>query len=344
MNEWKGAGMSIKVISPGLLCTIQDAGRHQYKKDGIITSGAMDLDACKIANLLTGNNMEEACLEICMKGPELYFENSYLIALSGADLSPMLDGVAVKMWRPIWVPKGSTLSFGAPRSGCFTYLAVAGGFNIPKVLESYSTYLAARFGGYKGRALMKNDVLECNTAKEILPLLNSIYRLGSGNHVVEAHWAPDPQLLPAYDENPVIRFIRGPEWQLFSKASQDALLNEPFKVSARSNRMGYQLQGPELSLSRPAEILSSAVTFGTVQVPGSGNPIILTADHQTTGGYPRIANVISADFSPLVQTQAGKNIYFKETTLADAHQLLSEQGNKLELLRMAIHLKLNQPV
>ncbi len=334
--------MSIRVVSPGLLSTIQDTGRHGYRKDGIIASGAMDLNAYRIANLLTGNNQVDACLEMCLTGATLSFETSHLIALTGADLSPTLDGTPVKMWRPIWVPKGSVLSFGAPRSGCFTYLAIAGGFDIPKVLKSYTTCLAAGFGGFKGRALLKNDLLECKIATELLPLLNSIHHLGSGHSVVEAHWAPDPMLLPVYDDNPVIRIIRGPEWNLFNRWSQEALLGQPFVVSAQSNRMGYRLQGPALSLATPAELLSGAVTFGTVQVPASGNPIILTADHQTTGGYPRIANVVSADFSPLVQTQSGKFIYFKEVTLAEAQQLLYEQESRLEKLKMAIYLKLNQ--
>ncbi|AHM63559.1 Urea amidolyase protein [Flammeovirgaceae bacterium 311] len=334
--------MSVKILSPGLLSTIQDAGRSGYRKEGIIASGAMDLYAHRIANLLVGNEEEEASIEICMSGLSLQFEASHLVAITGADLSPAVDGISVKMWRPVWIPKGSILSFGAPASGCFAYLAIAGSFDVPEVLGSYATYLAAGLGGYRGRPLQTDDLLECKKATELLPLLNSLKHLGSGHSVVEAPWAPDTQLLPEYQENPVIRVIRGLEWELFNKESLQIFLAEPFRVTAHSNRMGYRLQGPSLSLATQAELLSSAVSFGTVQVPASGDPIVLAADHQTTGGYPRIANVISADFSSLVQTQAGKKIYFKEVTLAQAHQLLFEQQNKLVQLKLAIQIKLNQ--
>ncbi|MFD2248183.1 biotin-dependent carboxyltransferase family protein [Pontibacter ruber] len=334
--------MSIKVLKPGLLTTIQDTGRYGYQKEGIIVSGSMDKVALRIANLLVGNEQQAAALEITLLGPSLYFEADHLIAITGADLSPGIDGEPVKLWRPILVKKGGTLSFRAPVLGCRAYVAVAGSFDVSKVMGSYATYLRAGLGGFQGRALQTGDVISCKGANEKTAayIQELSAGIGQSNHK-QASWAPGAELYPAYEENPSIRAIKGPEYDLFTVSSQEYLWSEKFQVTTESDRMGYRLQSEQLSLTDSQELISSAVTFGTVQVPAEGQPIVLMADHQTTGGYPRIAQVITADLPKLAQVQPGKHIRFEEVSLEKAQQLYIEQEQKIEQLAWAIRTKIN---
>ena len=331
--------MSLEILSPGLLSTVQDLGRRGYQKEGIIVSGAMDAFALRTANLLVGNLDKAAGIEITLMGPQIRFTADHLISITGADLSPTVDGKPLKMWRPVRVPKGSTLSFGKPVRGCRAYLAVAGSFELPPVLGSLSTYLRAGLGGMAGRALQAGDVIPCQHPPEASGLI--FPELGkSADTFKAATWSPDPALYAPQDEDPaVIRVIKGPEYELFSAKSREYLWGEKFQVTPQSDRMGYRLQGVKLRLAEEKELLSSAVSFGTVQVPAEGHPIVLMADHQTTGGYPRIAQVISADFSSMAQLVPGKKIRFREVTLEEAHQLYFEQEQKIEQIKRAIELK-----
>lgn len=334
--------MGINVLKPGLLTTIQDTGRYGYQKEGIMVSGAMDKIAIRAANLLTGNEQNLPALEITLLGPTLYFEADYLIAITGADLSPSINGAPVKLWRPTLVKQGSTLAFGAPRRGCRSYMAVAGGFDVPKVMGSYATYLRAGLGGFKGRALQTGDKLTCSKPGDNSELYwQQLHESISKNNYTQTTWAPAPELYPSYEDSPVIRAVKGPEYELFTTGSHDYLWTEKFMVTTTSDRMGYRLQGMPLSLTENKELLSTAVTFGTVQVPAQGQPIVLMADHQTTGGYPRIAQVITADLSLLAQVQPGKFISFEEVTLEKAQQLYIEQEQKIEQLEWAIRFKIN---
>ena len=335
--------MGIKVLKPGLLTTIQDTGRYGYQKEGIIVSGAMDTIAIRMANLLAGNLQTAPALEITLLGPELYFEEDHLIAITGAALSPSINGEAVKLWRPIWVTRGSILHFGAPLLGCRAYLAVAGGFTIEKVLGSYATYLRAGLGGLQGRALQAGDVLPYNSIEDTTNLyLQKLQTAFKAENHQQVSWLPAPKLHPPYEENPVLRAIKGPEYDLFNESSQNYLWSEPFLVTTASDRMGYRLQSSEpLLLTGHAELLSSAVTFGTVQVPAEGQAIVLMADHQTTGGYARIAQVITADLPRLAQVQPGRHIRFEEVPLEKAQQLYIEQEQKIEQLAWALQIKTN---
>lgn len=337
--------MSFSILSPGLLTTVQDTGRWGYQKEGIIVSGAMDLRALRIANLLVGNPENSAAVEISHIGPTIKFTADHLISITGADLSPTINKVPVKLWRPIFVRKDSILAFGAPRSGSFAYLAVAGSFDVPAVMGSSATYLKAGFGGFEGKSLQAGDLLPCKGPAE-----GTVYNFkessGSQQHsfFVQARWFSDPSLYLSPEATPAIRFIKGPEWELFSQSSQNYFLEEEFKLSPQSDRMGFRLTGPLLSLATAAELLSSAVTFGTVQVPASGNPIILMADRQTTGGYPRIAQVITTDLSKLAQLPTGKTIRFKEIPLQQAQHLLIAQERQLHSLKRALRFKLSSAV
>jgi antagonist of KipI len=332
--------MSLEILKPGLLTTIQDTGRYGHQKEGIIVSGAMDTFALRVANLLVGNPQHQAALEITLTGPAIRFTEDQLISLTGADLSPAIDGERLKMWRPLFVRQGSTLVFNEPRSGCRTYLAVSGGFAIPEVMGSYATYLKAGIGGFKGRALQTGDLIPCQSATSNgRALFEMAAAPAQGQGHVSTKWTPDPQLYPNYQASPTIRAIKGPEYELFSETAKEQIWTERFQVSVQSDRMGYRLQGVSLYLAEQAELISSAVTFGTVQVPPEGQPVVLMADHQTTGGYPRIAQVISADLPILAQVVPGQTIRLQEVSLEEAQQLYMSQEQHIEQLERAIHLK-----
>jgi antagonist of KipI len=314
--------MGIKVIRPGLLTTVQDLGRIGYRKDGINTCGAMDRLALQIGNLLLGNKEEEAGLECTLLGPKLRFEEGQLIALTGGDLSADVDGVSVKMWRPLFVNKGSVLSFGPAKNGCRSYLTVFGGFDLPEVLGSKSTYLKAGFGGLDGRALQIGDTLR----------FNKIF----GNVKQAFNWSLDIRCYPDL-ANSEIRVLKGPEFDWFT--DPDMLFNAPYVITKESDRMGYRLQGPILSVKTPREVLSTAVSYGTLQVTGNGSGILLMADHQTTGGYPRIVQVISADLVKLAQMKAGAQINFKLVKLTDARDALLIREQQLKQLKQTVTFK-----
>ncbi len=331
------SGMSLSILRPGLLTTVQDLGRHGYQQDGIIVSGAMDATALRVANLLVGNPETTAGLEITLLGPKIRFETDCLVALTGAHLSPTLNGQPVGLNRPVWVAAGTELAFGRALAGSRAYLAVAGGFALAPVLGSQSTYLRAGFGGFQGRALQAGDVLSVGQFSAIgEKLRQQLAQRLSHSSWVPARWTPGPALCPTPHPNPVIRAVRGPEYELFSEASQRAFWHEPFTVTPEADRMGYRLHGPALARPIETELLSSAVTFGTVQVPAGGQAIVLMADRQTIGGYPRLAQVITADLSALAQVRPGARIQFAEVSLAEAQALYLAQERQLRGLRRGI--------
>ena len=340
--------MHIKILKPGLLTTVQDTGRFGHRQEGIILSGAMDGLALRIANLLVGNLEDEAALEITLIGPKILFEADCLVALTGADLSPCINNIPVKLWRPIFVSAGSVLAFGKPRVGCRSYLAFAGGLNIPKILDSYATYLRAGFGGLQGQALQTDDCISINKPPlKIQSLLSALRKKSALNGFAEANWTLNASFYPTLLPNPIVRGIKGPEFEWFTPESQKAFWEEIFQVTPQSDRMGYGLQGPELLRHNQKELLSTAVSFGTVQVPNNGNPMLLMADHQTTGGYPRLAQIISADFSVLAQVKPGEAIRFKEISLPKAQKLFLHQERNMERLKNTLSLKFkyyNEPL
>jgi antagonist of KipI len=334
--------MSLNILKPGLLTTVQDTGRFGYRKDGIIVSGAMDNLALRIANLLVGNPESAATLEITLTGPEILFEADYLVALTGANLNPSINGEPVKMWRPVLIKKGSRLNFGKTATGCRTYLGVSGSFDIPKILGSYSTYLRAVIGGLHGKALQAGDSLAGNQPTALVEKLSKkLDKRAQATGFGEAPWTLTPFFYPELSRHPIIRAIKGPEFGWFAPDAQNSFWEEPFSVTPQSDRMGYRLQGPELLQLNTKELLSTGVTFGTVQVPAQGNPLVLMADHQTTGGYPRLAQVITADFSGLAQVRPGEFIRFKEISLPEAQHLLITQEKRIAQLKQLLRLKFN---
>jgi antagonist of KipI len=336
------SGMSLSVLRPGLLSTVQDLGRPGYQADGVVVSGAMDAGALRVANLLVGNTEDAAGLEITLQGPRIRFEADHLIALSGAHLSPTLNGRPVGLHRPVWVAAGTELAFGTPVAGCRAYLAVAGGVAVPAVLGSRATYLRAGFGGLHGRALQAGDVLPTAPPTPLgRQLMATLVPPAPPETWAQAPWAPGPALCPRPLPSPTVRAVAGPEYEQFTPASQRAFWQEPCTVRPEADRMGYRLQGPALERRTRAELLSSAVTFGTVQVPDGGQPIVLMADHQTTGGYPRLAQAITADFSVLAQLRPGQQLWFQQVSLAEAQALYLARERQLRALRQGIALRVN---
>ena len=305
--------MSMVVIKPGMLSSFQDAGRHGHQPLGISVVGAMDQRAHRLANILVGNDAQTASLEITLTGPTLKFKEPCCIALSGADLSATLNGQTVALNRPLIVRPQDELAFGARKHGTRCYLAVHGGFALTPVLGSTSTYLRSHFGGWHGRALQKGD--EIALAR---PLKNK-----SLEAVAMELWAIKIYLPAAIADSSRqrIRLIKSALWNEFTPESCVALLTETFRVSPDSERMGYRLTGTPLLMSKPRQLLSEATTFGTIQVPAGGQPIILMADRQTTGGYPKMAYVATVDLPLLAQLAPGDALKFEAITLERAQEL-----------------------
>lgn len=331
--------MSFKVLSPGLMSTLQDLGRIGYQKEGINTSGAMDVISLRAANLLVGNEEDEAALEITLIGPTLEFTADTLIAITGANLSPQIDGMPVKMNRPVAVIAGSVLKFGGCVKGCRAYLAVAGGYDVPQVMGSKSTYVRGGVGGYKGRNLMKGDILDSGVASSSASrLMKSLLDRGAKSFRAASWFVGLPHLSKGRAGQP-IGITQGLQMGAFTDESLHQLVAAPYRITTSSDRMGYRLEGPKLLLKEPLEMISEIAVFGTVQVPADGNPIVLMADHQSIAGYPKIAQVIAADLPRLAQMKPGEKLSFAEVSQEEAEDRLLEQERYLCSLRIALKYK-----
>ncbi len=330
----------ITIIKPGLLSSIQDLGRYGYQKYGVITSGAMDPLAHRLANLLVGNKENKPTIEITLLGPVIQFEQDSLISICGGDFSPTINGTSIRTWRTVFVKKGSQLRFGKARSGCRAYLSVAGGFSIPTIMESKSTYLRAQIGGYQGRSLAAGDQIMFDPPSKLSKrMILQLNKNLTDKLFIEMDWTVTSDLIPNLHSEPSIRVMKGLQYQLFTKKSQEAFFTEPFTVTTQSDRMGYRLQGPHLELEQAKEMISEAVSFGTIQVPAEGNPIVLLADRQTTGGYPKIGQIATVDLSSIAQAKPGDMIHFSKITHEEAQLLFLELEIKINQLKHGIYNK-----
>lgn len=325
--------MSVQVLHSGLLTTIQDIGRFGLQKYGVIVSGAMDSYSLRLANLLVGNRENEAVLEITLYGTTLQFDEDTLIAITGGDFMTTIDGIIAPIWRPVLIKKKSILKFNSAIKGSRAYVAFAGGINIPEIMGSKSTYLRAKIGGFEGRALQKGDRLPIG---ELNKLNKELVKHLETNTV---NWSINFNEFISFKQDKVIRVLKGTEFDRFDKESQKTFLEQPYSITIQSDRMGYRLEGPPISLSENFELLSEGVTFGTIQIPSSGQPIILMADRQTTGGYPKIGQVITGDLPSLAQLQPMSTIRFKEITLEEAENILLEKEKIINKIKSAIHYK-----
>lgn len=310
--------MSLLIHKAGIQDSFQDKGRFGLQHVGINVSGAMDLTAMQAANALVGNDTTEAVLEFSFPAPLIHFKQPALLCLAGADFGAVLNGKPLLVHQPFVVVKGCVLSFTKWKTGSFAYLAVQGGYVLGKWKESYSTNLKVNAGGWQGRKLKKGDEINFKTGfskvtePRILP------------------WLANTSGLSFSKEK--IRVITGSEWNWQTKTSQKVFTKHSYVVSKESDRMGYRLKGEKLSRQVKDELISSAVSFGTLQLLPDGQLIILMADHQTTGGYPRIAHVISADRNAVTQLRPGEMFSFEVVTLAVAEEAYRAQVRWLQQL------------
>lgn len=333
----------LQIDKEGLQTTVQDLGRNGFQKYGVIASGVMDPYAHRLANIMVGNEETKATIEITLMGPKITFLADCLFALTGANLSPAIDGVQLKMWRPILVRKGSKLTFGKPVCGCRTYMAVAGGIDVPEVMGSQSTYLRASIGGFNGRALQKGDVIPIADAPQhVQGFIDRLAKDVKDTTFVQAEWTLNSEAIPTYEKEATVRVTEGRQAYLFDEKSQKDFLEQSYQVTSDSDRMGYRLKGTKLTLKEPKELLSEAVSFGSIQVPPDGQPIILMADRQTTGGYPKIGTVVTVDLPKVSQLKPGEKIRFEKTSLEEAQRALIEQRKLIDELSKSISLKFKE--
>lgn len=308
----------VQVLRPGMLSTLQDLGRLGQQHLGIVPGGAMDTVAHRLANALVGNDLREASLEITLLGPELIFHEETLIALSGARFDALLDGQPLALDRPVLVPAGARLKMRQALSGARGYLAVAGGFPVAPVLGSRSTYLPAGFGGWQGRALVAGDCLDLHPDVKDISLAR-FEKLDVRGAERSVRWSAPSMTLPVR-QSITVAALPGMHFGWFTEQAQSDIFEATWKVLAESNRIGFRLTGPELKREKTGDIISGPTCLGTVQVPAGGLPIVLMADHQTTGGYAKILEVVSADSASLAQLAPGGSLRFERCSLEEASQ------------------------
>lgn len=324
--------MSIRVIKSGVLDSLQDNGRYGYAKWGINPSGTMDRFAAQVSNALVGNHLDEGLVEIHFPAGHFLFKEDVLISICGADFSPMIDSRPIPTWKTVHVKKNEVLTFAKNTWGCRCYLAVHGGFNIPKWLGSLSTHIKASAGGHEGRALKKDDEIPLHAGRYT--------RNEKGSERDVFTWSTNTNAV--YNEHKTIAFLEGKEWKWLTTKSQSQLLSETVTVSSSSDRMASYLIHLPMKMCKQEELLSSAVNFGTIQALPSGNLIVLMADHQTTGGYPIIGNIISAHLPKFAQLRPHERFQFKMVSMADAEKMLFSLQQKVRIIQHACLALLDQ--
>lgn len=300
------------MIEPGLLTTVQDLGRSGYQRVGIPPSGPLDRPGFVLANRLVGNPDDAAGLELTLRGPRLEARRECLVAVTAAEMGFSVNGQEAPSWTAVRLRPGDLVAFRMVTAGCRAYLAVAGGLDVPPALGSRATYLRGRLGGLEGRALQKGDALPIGA------LTADVDRL-------EGRTVPAAQR-PTYPTEVECRVILGPQEERFTPDGLAAFLGEPYEVSPQADRMGYRLKGPVIGHAAGHDIISDGIPLGGVQVPGEGQPIVLLVDRQTTGGYTKIATVISVDIGRVGQTRPGHRVRFRRVTVAEAHAALHEKA------------------
>jgi antagonist of KipI len=306
----------IEVLAPGPLTTIQDLGRFGYGQYGVPPSGALDSFSLRAANLLVGNPENGACLEITMFGSRIKALRDVAVAITGGDLKPFCNDKPFHMWNSSILKEGDILSFRGVKCGCRSYLALGGEFFLPEILGSRSTNLSSGFGGLDGRALKKGDILSAHSPHLHLK--------------TEGRIMPQ-ELIPRYTGIWRLRVVLGPQDDQFTAVARNTLLGHPFQVSYQSDRTGIRLIGPYLERRQETEesIISEGVIPGAIQVPGDGQPIIILVEI-VTGGYRKIATVISADLPFLGQIKPGDTVSFEEISLHGAYEALGEMEEKIK--------------
>jgi antagonist of KipI len=318
---------NLKVLRAGPLTTIQDLGRTGHRRDGVSLGGALDLHAARVANLLAGNSENAALIEAPLGNASFQFQDERVIAWCGGEFKVQLGSEHVPDGHAIRVESGEELTIGSANRGCRLWLAISGGIDVPLILGSRSTDLRAGFGGLEGRGLHTGDELALGKAIS----LSTNARVSS--------WSAPREWSRTSMAHPILRFVRGAEWEEFTDANRTAFLDNAFTVSPQCDRMGARLEGVVLERNQPNERLSEPVAPGTIQVPNDGAPIILLGDCQTIGGYPKIAHVITVDLPFAAQLCPNDSVRFREVSLAEAAALFRARQRDLERFRVGLQLR-----
>lgn len=308
---------TLEILSPGILTTVQDIGRFGFGRYGVAPSGALDSFSLRAGNILVGNQETEACLEVTLFGLKLGIITDTVIAITGADFNPYInDDKPLKMWRTHLLKMGDTVSFRGLKNGCRSYLSVQGGISVPAVMKSKSTNLSSSFGGLEGRPLEKGDII-CSGGK-------------GGNMTYKERSFP-VEWVPQYGKEWTLRIIFGPQDEQFSENIRGVFITSVYNVSPKADRTGIRLTGPivERMPETGESIISEGVVSGAIQIPGDGQPIILLGE-TVTGGYRKIATVISADLPLLGQLKPGDKVRFKQVALDEAYKALQGIEDKIK--------------
>ena len=313
--------MGIRILKAGMLTTVQDLGRNGYQSQGFSVAGVMDVRSFKIANLLLDNPENEAVLEFTLIGPTLEFTSATIIAITGGDFQPTINGEPAPMYTAIYMNKGDILKFGSARTGSRGYIAFSSYLDIPVVMGSRCTNLKSKIGGFKGRKLQADDYIGFRIKRRYLPFFLS-RKLEPEN----------------FDQdNATLRVVMGPQDSKFSKQGIETFLTSEYTVTSEFDRMGCRLDGNYIAPKETSDIISDGIAFGSIQVPAHGKPIILLADRQTTGGYAKIATVASVDIPKLVQRKTDHKIRFEAITVQEAQALYLKEQRQLDKMRKIIH-------
>lgn len=313
--------MGIRILKGGMLTTVQDLGRTGYQSQGFSVAGVMDVRSFKIANLLLDNPENEAVLEFTLIGPTLEFTSATIIAITGGDFQPTINGEPAPMYTAIYMNKGDVLKFGSARTGSRGYIAFSSYLDIPVVMGSRCTNLKSRIGGFKGRKFQAGDYIGFRIKRRYLPFFLS-RKLEPEN----------------FDQDSTtLRVVMGPQDKKFSKQGIETFLTTEYIVTSEFDRMGCRLDGAYIAPKESSDIISDGIAFGSIQVPSHGKPIILLADRQTTGGYAKIATVASVDIPVLVQRKTDHKIRFEAITVQEAQQLYLKEQKDLDKMRKLIH-------
>ena len=312
--------MGIKIKTGGFLTTIQDMGRFGYQETGMSVSGVMDTRSASLANILVGNDENEGVIEVTLMGPTMEFTADNIIAVTGGDLGAKLDGNLLPRYEAVLVKAGQTLSFTGLKSGARAFIAFAGGLAVPAVMGSKSTNLKSKIGGFEGRKLEKDDAIGFAAPKTSLPNMDK-RKLSIPDFSAKEH---------------DLRVVLGPQDDCFPQSSIDTFFNNVYTIGNEYDRMGCRMQGPVIKHKVGGDIITDGISFGAVQVPSHGNPIVMMADHQTTGGYTKIANVISVDLPVLAQCMPGHKIHFRWVSIEEAQFWYCKEKNEFKELKEAL--------
>ena len=314
--------MGIRVLKAGMLTTVQDLGRTGYQSQGFSVAGAMDVRSFKIANLLLDNPENEAVREFTLIGPTLQFTSETIIAITGGDFTPTLNGEPVPSYEAVYVNRGDILKFGSARTGSRGYIAFSSYLDIPVVMGSRCTNLKSQIGGFKGRKLKDEDYIGFRIKRRYLP------------YFLSRKLKPDDFSA----ESETLRVVFGPQDDRFSRQGIETFLTEEYTVTSDFDRMGCRLEGPFIAPKDTTDMISDGIAYGSVQVPSHGKPIVLLSDRQTTGGYPKLATVASVDIPKLVQRKTDHRIHFTAISVEEAQKLYREEEKAYEKMRSEIHV------